>query len=98
MGTIVGWRLPAAATAHHELIHRLPPDVRESLASALHGAFLVTTVAAAALWIVAVVWVKETPLRGFVEPIGGGAATGEAEGSPEARGDARLRPAVDADT
>ena len=48
-------------------VHRLPPGARSTLASALHPAFLTAAIVAIGVWIVAVVGVKEVPLRRSLE-------------------------------
>src|SRR5690348_8439444 len=70
MGVIVNAGLPAKA-AHGEgiAIHRLPPALRDSLASALRPAFLAATCVSLLVWLVALVWVKEVPLRRSVDEI-----------------------------
>ena len=70
MGVIVNAGLPARATAGDGVaIHRLPAGLRESLADALKPAFLAATVVALAVWVIAVLWVKEVPLRRAVDPL-----------------------------
>jgi EmrB/QacA subfamily drug resistance transporter len=81
MGVIVNAGLPAqAAEGGGVTIHRLPPALRQSFASALRPAFLAATCIAVLVWLVAVVWVKEVPLRRSVETI---AATEAAAGTPD---------------
>jgi EmrB/QacA subfamily drug resistance transporter len=83
MGVIVNAGLPAqAATGADVAIHRLPPALRVDLASALKPAFLAATCVALLVWVVAVAFVKEVPLRRSVEPM---PATEAAAGAP-ARG------------
>jgi EmrB/QacA subfamily drug resistance transporter len=70
MGVIVNAGLPAqAARGEGVAIHRLPPALRQSLASALKPAFLAATVVALLVWAVAVAFVKEVPLRKSVDEI-----------------------------
>jgi len=70
MGVIVNAGLPAeAARGEGVAIHRLPPALRVSLASALKPAFLAATCVALLVWAVAVAFVKEVPLRRSVETI-----------------------------
>jgi hypothetical protein len=70
MGVIVNAGLPRqAATGEGVAIHRLPPRLRDDLASALKPAFLAATCVGVLVWVVAVVWVKEVPLRRSVEPL-----------------------------
>jgi EmrB/QacA subfamily drug resistance transporter len=75
MGVIVGWRLPEGVLDEHQTVRRLPLEVRTSLAEALQPAFLVTAIAAFALWIVAIRWVKATPLRRSVDAVPADPAT-----------------------
>jgi hypothetical protein len=82
MGVIVNAGLPAQATTGAGVaIHRLPPALRESLAAALKPAFLAATCVALLVWVIAVIWVKEVPLRKAVDEI---AAVEAAAGTPSA--------------
>ena len=68
MGVIVNAGLPPeAAKGEGVAIHRLPPGLRESFASALKPAFLAATCVAVLVWVIALVWVKEVPLRKSVD-------------------------------
>jgi sugar phosphate permease len=70
MGVIVNAGLPTQATNGEGVaIHRLPPALRDSLAGALRPAFLAATCVAVLVWVIAVVWVKETPLRKGVDQL-----------------------------
>jgi EmrB/QacA subfamily drug resistance transporter len=70
MGVIVNQGLPAKATAGEGIaIHRLPPALRGTLASALKPAFLASTCVALIVWSIAVALVKEVPLRRTVDGI-----------------------------
>jgi EmrB/QacA subfamily drug resistance transporter len=70
IGVIVNVGLPAQATQGEGVaIHRLPPALRLALASALKPAFLVATLIALGVWAIAVIWVKEMPLRGSVDAV-----------------------------
>jgi EmrB/QacA subfamily drug resistance transporter len=70
MGVIVNHGLPSAAAAGDGVpIHRLPPALRGSLASAIRPAFLAATVVALLVWVIAVLWVKEVPLRKSVDEL-----------------------------
>jgi EmrB/QacA subfamily drug resistance transporter len=87
MGAIVNQGLPPGFHGAGQAVQRLPPEARVALASALHPAFLVAACVSLAVWVVALVGVKEVPLKsGFedaLEP-----ALGEASGAPlEARAD-----------
>src|SRR5207253_161569 len=50
-------------------IHRLPPVLRATFAAALKPAFLAAACVAGLVWIVAVLWVKEVPLRRSVDEL-----------------------------
>ena len=65
MGMIVNQGLPAAMRTGGAgaAIHRLPPAGRLGLANAIHPAFLAAACVAALVWVIAVLWVKEVPLR-----------------------------------
>ena len=64
MGLIVNQGLPeGVGTGEGVAVHRLPPAAREALADALHPAFVAATFVAVLVWIVAVIGVKEVPLR-----------------------------------
>jgi predicted MFS family arabinose efflux permease len=70
VGAIVNHGLPSGVGGAEGIgIHRLPPASRQSLASALHPAFLLTTGVALVVWLVAVTWVKEQPLRRSLDEI-----------------------------
>ncbi|MDX6518335.1 MAG: hypothetical protein QOF50_1181, partial [Gaiellaceae bacterium] len=72
MGAIVNHGLPTKASHGAELsvIHRLSPTLRVALAHALHPAFLAATIVAVLAWLVALVGVKEVPLRESLDDIG----------------------------
>src|SRR5215210_2216496 len=84
IGAIVNHGLTATARGREALpVHRLPPQARETVASALHPAFLAAAFVGALVWIVAVVGVKEVDLRESVDDV----AAGEAgAGAPAASG------------
>jgi EmrB/QacA subfamily drug resistance transporter len=65
VGVIVNHGLPRGAAVGGEgtSIHRLPPAARQALADAIHPAFLLSACLAAAVWVIAVVYVKEQSLR-----------------------------------
>jgi EmrB/QacA subfamily drug resistance transporter len=64
MGLIVNQGLPPGIGAREgSSVHRLPPAAREALADALHPAFVAATVVAVLVWVIALVGVKEVPLR-----------------------------------
>jgi EmrB/QacA subfamily drug resistance transporter len=87
MGAIVNHGLPANAAGGGELavIHRLPPALRVTLAHALHPAFLAATIVAVLVWLIALLGVKEVPLRRTVDD----AAPVEASAGTPARGPAK---------
>jgi hypothetical protein len=77
---IVNAGLPVETTKSAGVaIHRLPPTLRESLAAALKPAFLAATCVSLLVWAIAVIWVKEVPLRKAVDEI---AAVEAAAGTP----------------
>ena len=82
MGVIVNHGLPAQARGDEGLAHRLPPQLRVALADALHPAFLAAAVVAVLVWIVAVVGVKEVPLRRGFEEFPVQEAAVESSGAP----------------
>jgi predicted MFS family arabinose efflux permease len=64
MGVIVNSGLPpGAGSGESAVIHRLPPAFREGLADALHPAFFAAAIVSALVWVIAVLGVKEVPLR-----------------------------------
>ena len=69
MGVIVNHGLPAGVSGEGSTIHRLPPAARAGLANALHPAFLVAACVSAAVIVIAVVWVKEQPLRRSLDEV-----------------------------
>jgi EmrB/QacA subfamily drug resistance transporter len=82
MALIVNQGLPAGIDASETVsLHRLPPAAREALADALQPAFLFATFVAVLVWVVAVIGVKEVPLRrGVDEPVE--PAVAESSGAP----------------
>jgi EmrB/QacA subfamily drug resistance transporter len=67
MGVIVNQRLPAGADLEGATIHRLPLAGRETLANALHPAFLLAAVLCALVFLTSLLWVREVPLRPGLE-------------------------------
>ena len=65
MGVIVNQGLPKTLHGGAEAVavHRLPPALRDDLASALRPAFLAAACVAVVVWVIALVGVKEVPLR-----------------------------------
>jgi EmrB/QacA subfamily drug resistance transporter len=75
MGVIVNHGLPsAAATSEGTPIHRLPEALRGALAAAIKPAFLAATLVALAVWVIALLWVKEVPLQRSVDDLVGSAS------------------------
>jgi MFS family permease len=69
MGVIVNQGLPAGAGEGGQVLHRLPPALRDDLASALRPAFLASAVLCAIVLVVVLVGIREVPLRkGLEEP------------------------------
>ena len=70
IGAIVNHGLPSSARGRESApVHRLPPALREALASALHPAFLAAAVVSACVWVIAFFGVKEVALRESVDEI-----------------------------
>jgi EmrB/QacA subfamily drug resistance transporter len=67
MGVIVNHGLPANAHIERQAVHRLPPNLREALADALHPAFLAASALCVLTLIIVAVWLKEVPLRRELE-------------------------------
>jgi EmrB/QacA subfamily drug resistance transporter len=81
MGVLVNHGLPRGVAAGGEgaQVHRLPPALRSGLAGAIHPAFLVAACIAAAVWVIAVLFVKEQALRQSLDEV---AAVDAAAGTP----------------
>jgi EmrB/QacA subfamily drug resistance transporter len=82
IGVIVNAGLPAGVSAGGEggkSIHRLPPVLRRGLADALKPAFFTSACIAVAVWVIAVVFVKEQRLRRTLDHV---ATTDAAAGTP----------------
>ena len=70
MGAIVNHGLPSGVGGTEGIgIHKLPLAARSALAAAIHPAFLVAACVAAGVWVIAVLWVKEQPLRRSLDEI-----------------------------
>jgi len=71
MGVLVNHGLPRGVAAGGEgaQVHRLPPALRSGLAAAIHPAFLVAACIAAAVWVIAVLFVKEQTLRQSLDDV-----------------------------
>ena len=81
MGVLVNHGLPRGVAAGGEgaQVHRLPPALRSGLADAIRPAFLVAACIAAAVWVIAVLFVKEQALRRSLDEV---AAVDAAAGTP----------------
>jgi EmrB/QacA subfamily drug resistance transporter len=81
MGVLVNHGLPQGVAAGGEgaQVHRLPPALRAGLADAIRPAFLVAACLAAAVWVIAVLFVKEQALRRSLDEL---AAADAAAGTP----------------
>ena len=80
MGAIVNSGLPPGAdTAEAGPIHRLPLALREALADALHPAFLAAAFVSFAVFVIAVLGVREVPLRRTIDEV---SAVDAAAGTP----------------
>jgi EmrB/QacA subfamily drug resistance transporter len=86
MGVIVNHGLPEGVAAGGEgtaAIHRLPAALRNGLANALHPAFFFAAFVSALVWVIAVLFVKEQPLRRSLDEV---AAVDAAAGTPATAG------------
>jgi EmrB/QacA subfamily drug resistance transporter len=84
MGAIVNHGLPSGVGGTEGIgIHKLPRAARVELAAAIHPAFLVAACVAAGVWVIAVVWVKEQPLRRSLDEV---SAADAASGAPATAG------------
>lgn len=80
IGAIVNHGLPPGVGGAAGVgIHRLPEAGRRGLAGAIHPAFLVAACVAAAVWVIAVFFVKEQALRRSLDDV---AAADAAAGTP----------------
>ena len=69
MGVIVNQGLPKGVGAEGSVVHRLPPALREDLASALQPAFLAAAILCVVVLVIVLFGIREVPLRkGFEEP------------------------------
>jgi EmrB/QacA subfamily drug resistance transporter len=88
MGVIVNQGLPARLQGGTEdvAVHRLPPAFRDDLANALKPAFLAAAIVSFLVWVIALVGVKEVPLRrGFDDGPAEQLAAVDASGAPSPR-------------
>ena len=85
IGVIVNHGLPAGVSAGGEgsSLHRLPPQLREGLAAAIHPAFLVAACIAACVFAVSVAFVKEQALRRSLDEIAAVEAAAAAPAAPQ---------------
>ena len=68
MGLIVNQGLPSGVGAGEGAsVHELPASAQKALADALHPAFVAATVVALVVWVIALIGVKEVPLRRGVD-------------------------------
>jgi EmrB/QacA subfamily drug resistance transporter len=80
IGAIVNHGLPGGVSDSGGIgIHKLPAHERAGLAAAIHPAFLLTACVSAVVWLVAVIWVKEQPLRRTLDEV---SAADAAAGTP----------------
>jgi EmrB/QacA subfamily drug resistance transporter len=70
MGAIVNAGLPPGVGGSEGIgLHRLPPAARETLAAAIHPAFAAAAAVSAVVWLIAVKYVKEQPLRRSLDEV-----------------------------
>jgi EmrB/QacA subfamily drug resistance transporter len=68
MGVIVNHGLPdGGKNLNRQAVHRLPPHLRETLANALHPAFLAAAGTCLVTLVIVAIWLKQVPLREEVE-------------------------------
>jgi len=79
MGAIVNHGLPPGVKSDSAAVHRLPEAGRVGLAQAIHPAFFAAACVAVLVWVIAVLWVKEVPLRRTLDEV---AAVDAAAGTP----------------
>jgi hypothetical protein len=78
--------LPAGARGGEgAAIHRLPPALRTALADALHPAFLAAAIVALVVWVIALLGVKEVPLRESLDDVSAAEASAGTPAAPPAR-------------
>jgi hypothetical protein len=84
IGTIVNHGLPAGVSGGDALggIHRLPHSARVGLAAAIRPGFIVAASVSLVVWVVAVFFVKEQPLRRTLDDVSVGDAAAGAAGVP----------------
>ena len=70
MGAIVNAGLPPGVGGSEGIgLHRLPPAARETLGAAIHPAFAAAAAVSAVVWLIAVKYVKEQPLRRSLDEV-----------------------------
>ena len=86
MGAIVNHGLPPGVSAGGEGagIHKLPLAAREGLANAIQTAFLAASIVSFAVWVIAVIWVKEQRLRRSLDELSPVEAAAAAPAAPAA--------------
>jgi hypothetical protein len=67
MGVIVNHGLPPGSHLDRGSVHKLPPNLRESLADALQPAFLAASLLCLVTLVIVALWLKEVPLREEVD-------------------------------
>jgi predicted MFS family arabinose efflux permease len=84
IGVLINHGLPAGVRAGGEgsSIHRLPPALRSGLAAAIHPAFLLSACLCVAVWVIAVVFVKEQSLRQTLDESAAAQAAAAAPAAP----------------
>jgi predicted MFS family arabinose efflux permease len=82
MGAIVNNGLPpGVGIGEGSAIHKLPLAARQGLANAIHPAFLAAAIVSFAVWLTAVVFVKEQPLRRSLDEVSPAEASAAAPAS-----------------
>ena len=71
MGVIINHGLPKGSHLDRQAVHRLPPNLREALAHAMHPAFLAASATCAVTWVIVALWLKEVPLRRELDELAG---------------------------
>jgi hypothetical protein len=84
MGAVVNHGLPPGVSAGGEGsgIHKLPLVARAGLANAIQPAFLFAAIVSFAVWVIAVIWVKEQRLRRTLDEISPAEAAAAAPAAP----------------
>ena len=84
MGAIVNHGLPPGVSASGEgtAVHQLPPALRSGLADALKPAFFAAVCVSAVVWVIAVLGVREIPLRRSLDELSPAEAAAGAPAAP----------------